>query len=207
MKNITEPVKSPEQILVAPEQSFPLIHFKNGWLDGVDEEVLNGWLSKSFFMDRPAAETNPKFKQFIPYCVLTQGGKFYSYQRTKKGGEKRLHELYSLGCGGHICDLDGKAATLDTFWEGFTRELKEEVGLDTFTGQILGAIYDDSTPVNSVHVGICHLVIVPEKTELKIPDHALPNGSFETLDMICKNIDMFEGWSQIIIKNKVLESL
>lgn len=207
-----------ELVLVAPKEDLPLSQFKDGWLDEYYDDaemdsypirenyttILHKWLENAFFMDRPKAEKDPNFKQFIPYCVLKQNGKYFVYKRTKKGGENRLHDLYSLGVGGHICSLDNTQTTLsDTYWSGLYRELQEEVGLslDSYSHQIIGAIYDDSNEVGQVHLGIVHIINVKEGIQLSCTDLALTNGEFDTLENIKKHIGYFENWSQIVIKH------
>ncbi|HIE71625.1 MAG TPA: hypothetical protein EYP98_16440 [Planctomycetes bacterium] len=72
------------------------------------------------FVDREQAEANPAWKQWIPYCMLRCGDWSTAavpstaednrgvllVQRTKKGGETRLHESWSIGLGGHIEPID-----------------------------------------------------------------------------------------------------
>lgn len=131
--------KKVEQVLVfpAPRLEPYLGYFEKGSGIVTDpatiEDVLDSVLAPDAmrFMDRPAAEQDERFKQVIPYCVLThreppfegfetpfdyainpappRPGKasVYVYSRTKKGGEKRLYDRVSLGVGGHINPCDG----------------------------------------------------------------------------------------------------
>ncbi len=219
MNNIKEE-KPVELVLVAPKGGIPLGYFKNSWLKDIYEDLkdapynkvvfkLEDWLNSAFFMERPKAEENPDFKQFIPYCVLKQNNKFFCYKRTKKGGEKRLHELYSCGVGGHVNPVDGNIgqSKREFYYKGLARELEEEVGLqeENYTQKILGSIYDNSNAVGQVHLGIVHLIELKPDVEIKTTDHALSNGGFETLKMMKDNKDMFENWSKIIIDNGVLD--
>src|ERR1035438_7619824 len=43
------------------------------------------------------AETNPNFKQIIPYVVITDGKRVLHYVRGKKAGEQRLVAKGSIG--------------------------------------------------------------------------------------------------------------
>lgn len=159
---------------------------------------------KLFFMDRDKAEQDPTHKQLIPYLVLVDNGKIFCYKRTKKGGEKRLHDLYSLGVGGHLCedDIKGRGEPSETYETGMFRELKEEVGLvGGYAINFYGLINDNSSPVSQVHFGVCHEVMLSPGYTMKIEDPALSNGSFETIETIKKNVDMFESWSQLVIKS------
>ncbi len=61
------------------------------------------------FIERNLAENDISKKQIIPYIILKdRNDRFFTYKR--KGNEKRLHGLYSLGVGGHI-DLDDLLTT------------------------------------------------------------------------------------------------
>lgn len=100
-------------------------------------------------MLRCEAELDPSFKQVIPYVVLINDGKVFCTHRLK-GGDKRLAGAYSIGTGGHIDEGE-------TVYDGMWRELKEEVGVtvDNSMGyKVMGFIYDNSSSVNSVHLGI-----------------------------------------------------
>ncbi len=216
---------------------LPLSQFKDGWLDEYyddadqdsyplreNEGVIESWMKGAMFLPRPDMEKNEDFKQFIPYCIIRQNDKIFCYKRTKKGGEKRLHELYSLGVGGHISLEDATCVDVSTKKtmpmiaigldngidycnKGLRRELLEEVGLEekNYTVKLIGAIYDDSTPVNRVHLGLVYVVDIDSNIELKTTDHALSNGGFETLASLKKNMADFESWSQIVIKNGALD--
>jgi len=115
------------------------------------------------FILRADAEHNPAYKQLIPYCLIQdQDGTFLSYER--KGTEKRLHGLMSLGVGGHINTVDTRstqeAALADTLQKALNRELEEEIGLTPEKSDCtcLGLIHEDRTPVGQVHIGIVYLV-------------------------------------------------
>ena len=41
------------------------------------------------FMPRPEAETNPDYKQLIPYVIMTCDGKYLSYVRGKRAGVRQ----------------------------------------------------------------------------------------------------------------------
>jgi predicted NUDIX family phosphoesterase len=129
---------SREQVLVIPASALePLLpKFDGGVLTDprAKNKLLEAVMAQAAFMDREAAERDESFKQVIPYCVLTRGFRdepmYLWYKRTRKGGESRLHDKYSLGIGGHVNPVDGAAAGAGTYAAGLARELKEEVGLD-----------------------------------------------------------------------------
>lgn len=211
MKNIPEIPKVAQVLVVPTEKISWLDAFKHGWYDGGKdcdkEKIIEVLLQDAMFMDRTDAETNPDFKQLIPYCVLQKPTslKYFVYQRTPKSGEKRLHHLFSCGLGGHLNPIDGESNLFETYWTGMRRELTEEVGLKQHAGTTLGFIYDNSNEVGKVHIGICHLIYPLQKAlfEPKV-ENTMRNWAWETLDTMKKNIDMFEGWSKILINSGVL---
>ena len=59
------------------------------------------------WIERQEAEKDAQYKQFIPYVLLKRSdGLFACYQRH--GTEKRLHDKYSAGVGGHIDEPDNQ---------------------------------------------------------------------------------------------------
>ena len=64
------------------------------------------------FMPRAKAETDPSFKQIIPYVVITDGKNILHYVRGKKAGEQRLVAKGSVGIGGHINRADAPGFSL-----------------------------------------------------------------------------------------------
>jgi predicted NUDIX family phosphoesterase len=149
------------------------------------------------YHDRKSAETNPFFKQIIPYCLITYRNTIYVYQRTKKGGESRLHDLYSLGVGGHINPIDESDNTYET---AMKRELLEEVGdIGEYLNTILGLLYDPSNEVGQVHFGVVHEIYCKNKPDIKSDDPSLSNGAFRDKKWILENQDKFENWSKLVI--------
>lgn len=153
--------------------------------------------------ERGPAEEDPSFKQLIPYVVFTSGGaghlEVFRYVRGKRGTEARLHELHSIGVGGHIEATDVSLFE-NTYEVGMRRELAEEVVLPE--GQerqrVVGLINDDSTPVGRVHFGVVHLWQLPTP-ELKRREAALARAAFAPLDDLLAEREKFESWSQFVL--------
>ena len=64
-------------------------------------------MSAGTYVPRPRAETDRSLKQIIPYLVLRDGDRIFLMKRTSAGGDARLHDLYSVGVGGHLNPGDG----------------------------------------------------------------------------------------------------
>lgn len=159
--------------------------------------------SDMFFMEREKAENDPDWLQVIPYCVLTNKAGIFSYKRTKKGGESRLHDKYSVGIGGHLNPIDKTEdeSWFDVYKKGLIRELKEEVGLDVNKYDLLpkAVIYKPDTSVGAVHCGLVSKFVVDNNFQPTTTDYALSHGMFESCETIVKNKEMFEDWSQLVI--------
>ena len=113
------------------------------------------------FMVRSEAETNPAFKQLIPYVIISCNGRILSYVRGKRGGETRLVGQRSIGIGGHINPDDEMPLLESDFHDAYLtavqREVAEEVAMEgRHRDSVVALINDDSTDVGQVHLGIVH---------------------------------------------------
>ena len=147
---------------------------------------------------RSEVETDPSFKQIIPYVVLRWQDQLFHYARGKRATETRLHALRSIGVGGHI-SLDDKNLFENPYREGMFREVAEEVFLETsFKEQCIGLINDDSTAVGQVHLGIVHVFDL-EEPKVRRREQALTRAGFSPIQELSSQRDEFETWSQYVI--------
>jgi predicted NUDIX family phosphoesterase len=192
--------KSTERVLVVPAAQFHLAGEFHGF-QPYSEVFRRKILSPEHLSYRPrgVVETDPSFKQLIPYVVLRCAGELFHYTRGKSGIEKRLRALRSVGLGGHITQEDGPAAA-DPYRAGMLRELNEEVEIQSpWTETPLGFIYDGRTAVGEVHIGIVHLL------ELEDPlvwprEAAIDEAGFAPLANLLRHRDEFETWSQFVLE-------
>jgi predicted NUDIX family phosphoesterase len=148
--------------------------------------ALEAVLRSVCFLDRSFCETEPYFKQIIPYVMVTrthEGVKqVLTYVRGDASGEARLKAALSIGFGGHMDDTSEWVAVggqMDQFLRYVLsearRELVEELG-DSATGHLNffyhGALADDSTAtVHAVHLGLLFETTLPDlKLESAEPD-------------------------------------
>ncbi len=150
------------------------------------------------FWPRSEVETDPGFKQLIPYVVLRCGDEFFQYRRGSTGTEKRLAALRSLGIGGHISEEDARGGS-DPYRTGMLRELTEEVAIGcAFTETFLGFINDDRTAVGQVHLGVVHLLEL-DQPAVHARETALADVGFAPLATLLAERDAFETWSQFVM--------
>ncbi len=113
------------------------------------ESILATIAAAGRFEPRPAMESDPSFKQVIPYLVLRDGPDWFLMQRTRAGGDSRLHERWSIGVGGHLNPGDADLAG------GLAREWREElVAAFEPDYRFVGLLNDDTTDVGRVHLGV-----------------------------------------------------
>jgi predicted NUDIX family phosphoesterase len=152
------------------------------------------------FLKRKDAESNPAYKQLIPYALLQFQDTFFVYRRGKLLAEKRLHGNFSLGVGGHISVTDpGLFGT--TYEDGLKREMNEEVNIESrYTQRIVALLNDDSNDVGKVHFGIVH-VLALEKPLVKSREKSINETRFLNTKELRDKIDTFENWSKICIQH------
>ena len=192
-----------ERVLVIPTKRLHEAGLFHGFTDRVGDYIPR-LLDPAHlaYMPRDEAETDPSFKQLIPYLVVCHAGRVFHYQR-RGGGEKRLHARRSIGLGGHICSDDG-IPSADAYEVGMRRELQEEASLVGETRQrCIGLINDDRTPVGQVHLGIVHLIEVTSD-QVHCREPALESRGFAGVQELRATIDEFETWSQFLLAGSVL---
>src|SRR5438034_890459 len=115
-----------EKVLVIPTARFRAAGYFHGLLAATDS-YRSAILDPTAFEFRPRyeVETDPEFKQLIPYVVLKCGELVFHYRRGSSGTEKRLEALRSIGIGGHISEADASGGD-DPYQTGMLRELTEE---------------------------------------------------------------------------------
>jgi predicted NUDIX family phosphoesterase len=152
------------------------------------------------FIKRKDAESNPAFKQLIPYALLYCEDKFFVYRRGKLLDEKRLLGNYSLGIGGHISVTDpGLFGT--SYDDGLMREINEEVSIESqYTKRIVALLNDNSNEVGKVHFGVVHILTL-EKPLVKPREKSINETKFLGIGELQKDIEKFENWSKICIEH------
>jgi len=193
-----------ENILVIRRSLFDELGAFQG-LTFETEKYLRAILSRgnNFFIPRPQAETDPRFKQIIPYALIVFENSVLHYVRGKKAGEQRLVAKGSIGIGGHMAEDADKflwhSTDEETYRAGVEREVNEEIKIDApFEDRIVALLNDDITEVGSVHLGVVHVFKLAEpKVEKR---EAMITGlTFLAKDELCAHRETMETWSQICL--------
>lgn len=146
------------------------------------------------FLPRAAMETDPMYKQIIPYLIFAYKNTYFLMQRKHNASEARLQNKFSLGIGGHIRQED---MINNSIIDWAQREFYEEVAYDgELTIEPLGILNDDSNDVGKVHIGFVFLLrgntnAIQVKSELK-------QGMLCSLEELAAYADRMESWSQFV---------
>lgn len=194
-----------EQVLVVERKVVEEVGIFHGLAFDVDR-----YLARLFapgvlrFMPRSAAETDPSFKQLIPYVIMSCEGKYLSYVRGKRAGETRLVARRSIGIGGHINPVDDMPLfTADSYQPMYLnaveREVAEEVSVEAgHTDKIVALLNDDSNDVGSVHLGVVHnWTLDSDKVTRK--EQMITQMTFMTPPELEEVRDSLETWSQLCL--------
>jgi predicted NUDIX family phosphoesterase len=191
-----------ENVLVIRRSLFDEIGSFQG-LNFEPNKYLKAILSRgnNFFIPRPQAETDPAYKQIIPYALIVFQRSVLHYVRGKKAGEQRLIAKGSIGIGGHMNETDESLFAMDehAYRAGVEREVNEEIKIHApFEDRIVALLNDDSTEVGRVHLGIVHVFKLAEpKVEKR---EAMITGlTFLAKDELLARRETMETWSQICL--------
>jgi len=191
-----------ENVLVIRRRLFDELGAFQG-LNFEPEKYLKAILLRgnNFLIRRAEAESNPAYKQIIPYALIVFQDTVLHYVRGKKAGEQRLVAKGSIGIGGHLNDADAGLFTLDEehYNRVVEREVHEEIRLlSKFQNRIAAFLNDDSTEVGRVHLGIVHVF---KLTEPKVEKReAMITGlTFLPKNELLARRETMETWSQICV--------
>lgn len=175
---------------------------------GVMVNTLNNlWDVAGIVGRRGDLEENFNFVQPIPYTIISQGDKYFTYTRLEGSGESRLHGKSSIGIGGHQNEVEHAWNFEHILAVNNSRELEEEVTIKTNDGveitnhyeiakesAIIGLLYNEKTDVDSVHLGVLNIIVIPEDWTVEAKETDTLEGSFKTKEEIEK-LDL-ENWSK-----------
>ena len=165
----------------------------------IDTHSLELYLTttKCLFRCRREIEDDSSLKQIIPYVlVFNSAGELLTYQRH--GTESRLHQLWSVGVGGHVNqgDCTPTMSPMECIECGMRRECLEELGTECANFNLLGIINEEETAVGHSHIGI---VFATHLSEDVIPSSA-ELGTVRFVPLIEVATLQTELWSQLAIK-------
>jgi predicted NUDIX family phosphoesterase len=203
---------SEDVLVVARAHLFPA-------LDAVPRGFLacdvGPWLARAGahgrFVPRALAETDPTLKQIVPYAVVRAGSQVLLLRRRRGGSEKRLHDRWTIGVGGHVSADDrflaGDPPEPDDHWrwrplELVTRTLRREVGEEIaidpgYTLRAAGVVNDDADAVGEVHFGVVFEIRAARAT-LAVRETDRLEGRFVQAAELRERVAALESWSRAV---------
>src|SRR5881628_716443 len=191
-----------ENVLVIKRSLFEELGTFQG-LNFEPEKYLKAILSRgsNFFIPRSDAESNPAYKQIIPYALVAFENTILHYVRGKKAGEQRLIAKGSIGIGRHMNEGDESLFALDeqAYRAGVEREVNEEININTpFEDRIVALLNDDTTDVGRVHLGIVHIFKLAEP-KIEKREAMITGLTFLSKEELLARRETMESWSQICL--------
>lgn len=200
-----------ELVFAFPTDGFwKLMTYKKKGLIRGNSEVLKKIVQNGLFLRRSELEEDPSFKQIIPYAIISnkepersgvrQSQSFYLFKRTSRQTEKRLHNKFSLGVGGHMNPTDSMESKEQYLIDELKRELYEEVKL--LNGcliediEFIGFINDDTISVGSVHIGLLYNIHVSNK-EVYINETDKMTADWIDKSNLAEFYEGMETWTKI----------
>ena len=214
-----QPDKNDEMILVFDKEVFESIGLIEDML-AVDVlaplskedyeymiSLLNDmWETGGSVQRRGDMEKDMTYLQPIPYTVIKQGDKYFTYTRLEGGGESRLHGKSSIGVGGHQNSVEYAWNFEHLLAVNNSRELEEEVFIRDENGEeidyhydmakdsvISGLMYNQKTEVDSLHLGVLNIISIPETWTVEPKETDTLEGKFLTKQEI-QELDL-ENWT------------
>ncbi len=185
---------------------WKLITYKEKGLISGNSEVLNKIIQDGLFIKRNEIEDDPSFKQIISYAIISNKDSYYLFRRSSGGTEKRLHNKFSLGLGGHMNPIDSIEPKEYYLTDELKRELFEEVKL--MNGcllediEFIGFINDDTIPVGRVHIGLLYNIHVSNK-EVYINETDKMTAEWVEKYRLEEFYEEMETWSKIACEEYV----
>jgi len=185
---------SDEQVLVVARDRCP---DAASWL-GLRTDGLTAFLDvvarDGRYARRDAMEQDPTHKQIIPYLVLRDGDLYFLMRRTRAGADRRLHDRWSIGVGGHLNPGD------EGLLGGLRREWREELDADFEPAfEPLALLNDDTTDVGAVHLGVVFVADAAGRA-VAIRETDKLNGTFVAPPEVAAVEADLETWSRLVFE-------
>ncbi len=190
--------KDDELVLGVPRARIIGDHPWRGIRGGEVQGYLDLIAREGEYRPRGEAERDPAWKQVIPYLLMRDGEALFLMQRTNAGGDARLHDLYSLGIGGHLNPEDGGVL------EGLRREFHEEMVADWDPRpSLIGLLNDDDVLVGQVHLGVVFAADAAGRP-LAVRETDKLSGRFVAPAEVLPVYERLETWSQLLYDHVTL---
>ncbi len=191
-----------ESVFAIPTHDlWEIIPYKKQGLIKGNSEVLKTIVENGLFRKRSELEQDPSFKQIIPYAIISNHDSYYLFKRTSGQTEKRLHNKYTLGAGGHMNPCGSIRSKENYLIDELKREIFEEVKLLNRCLieeiEFIGFINDDTIPVGTAHIGLLYNIRVSNK-EVYINETDKMTAEWVGKSSLTEFYKDMETWSKIV---------
>jgi predicted NUDIX family phosphoesterase len=180
-----------------------LIPYNEEGLIKENSEVLIKIIQNGLFRKRSELEEDPAFKQLIPYAILSNDDSYYLFKRTSGQTEKRLHNMFTLGVGGHMNPGIPGETGMQYLLSELKRELFEEVNLSDSCEieevVFKGFINDDTIPVGNFHIGILFNIHLSSK-DISVNETEKMSAQWIDKSDLPDYFEGMETWSRFAVK-------
>ncbi len=191
---------------VPTDKLWKLITYKEQGLIKGNSEALKKVVQNGVFRERSILEEDPSFKQLITYAIIDFNESFCLFKRRSGQREKRLHNKFTLGAGGHMNPGISEDQGEQYIIKELKRELFEEVrflnGCLIEDLKFIGFINDDTIPVGRHHIGLAYKISVTNKNIVINETDKMTSVWIDKADLT----EFYEGletWSKILFDNYI----
>ena len=168
-----------------------LSHLAKNVVHALTPDILDLVEANHEYLEREPLETDPTYRQVIPYILVTAPVGYCLMQRCKGQGEARLLGKHYIGAGGHV--EDGHSIVYTAL-----KECTEELGLPLRTLELTHILLTDGSPVDDVHVCILGRGKT-DYTNFTSPEGPIHNARWVSREELIEHTDKMEKWSQLVV--------
>ena len=192
------PFNPGEMILCVPDREVRKLDIAEPFHPDPPVNIGAKLVGSATFQMRGRVEDDEEWRQIIPYVVSRYEGRVMLLERLPTQGEERLHNLLSIGAGGHINPSDSMNGGRNVIENAMWRELTEELEFEEKPeATMAGIINFRGDPVARVHLGFVYFADFAEEPRIREVDKM--KGKFVAPEELPSYYSRMEGWSKVLV--------
>ena len=192
------PYNAAEMIYCVPDREVRKMKIAEPYHPDPPLPILAKLMGLASFQMRGAVEEDEQWRQLIPYVVTRCDGRVLMLERLPSQGEARLHNLLSIGVGGHANPSDSINGGRNILENAMWREMKEELNFDGKPSvKLVGLINFRGDAVARVHLGITYIADFACNPAIREADKM--SGKFIPPEELTSYYSRMEGWSKVLV--------
>ena len=206
-----------QQVLTVPSRGVGWLFERRKFYDGDISPFWTFVRDNAQFVDREWAERSDDVTQLIGCAIIANGHKILCARRAKKNTRSALALRWTMMFGGHVDDIDRRAA--NPIVNCILREISEELGFcPDVEPELLGLAVDPATEVGRHHIGVVFLVRTNvdhivlhrglDRTEFVNAHkrHLLHFGDVDSVSKLCLS-GKFDPWSELFVSSQAARKI